>query len=111
MEQVFNKLVRDKIPEIIEKNGEVAETRILDDNEYIKELYKKLLEETNEVVNSNKSEETLEELADVFEVIKSIAEVKNKEIEDIAQIAKQKRFKRGGFKQRIFLEKTYKKPQ
>ena len=111
MEQVFNKLVRDRIPEIIENSGEVAETRILDDNEYMKELYKKLSEETNEVINSNNSEETLEELADVFEVIKSIAELNNKEIGDISKIAEQKRIKRGGFKQRIFLEKTYKKSE
>ena len=41
MEQIFNKLVRDKIPDKIEKNGEVAVTRILDDEEYREELYKK----------------------------------------------------------------------
>lgn len=109
MEQIFNKLVRDNIPNKIESNGEVAITRILDDNEYRMELYKKLLEESNEVINSQKSEDTLEELADVLEIIKSIASLENKELGDIIDISNQKRLKRGGFEKRIFLEKTYSK--
>lgn len=108
MEKVFNKLVRDNIPNIIKDNGEEAFTRILDDNEYIDELYKKLLEETDEVINSNSSLETLEELADVFEVVKAIAEANNKTIDDVINVANQKRLKRGGFEKRIFLEKTSK---
>ena len=107
MEQVFNKLVRDKIPNIIEKNGEQAITRILGDDEYRKQLYKKLLEETNEVIGSKDSNETLEELADVLEVLKSIAELENKNLDDIIEMAREKRLKRGGFEKRIFLEKTY----
>lgn len=109
MEQVFNKLVRDKIPTKIENNGEIAITRILNDEEYRVELYKKLKEECTEVVESKTSMDTLEELADVFEVIKSIAELENKSIDDIIEIANQKRLKRGGFEKRIFLEKTFDK--
>ena len=107
MEKVFNKLVRDNIPAKIHNNGEEAVTRILDDDEYRTELYKKLLEEANEVVKSSVAEETLEELADVYEVLKAIAELENKNIDDVVEIAKQKRAKRGGFEKRIFLEKTY----
>ena len=108
MEQIFNKLVRDNIPNIIDNNGEVAVTRVLDDEEYKKELYKKLLEEANEVINSTE-EETLEELADVLEILSSIASLNNKSIEDIIEIARMKREKRGGFQKRLFLERTYEK--
>ena len=108
MEKIFNKLVRDNIPNIIDNNGEVAVTRVLADEEYKKELYKKLLEEENEVINSTE-EETLEELADVLEILSSIASLNNKSIEDIIEIARMKREKRGGFQKRLFLERTYEK--
>ena len=109
MEQTFNKLVRDNVPNIIENNGEKAITRILNDEEYRTELYKKLLEESNEVTNSESTDGILEELADVLEVIKSIAELNNKDLNDVIEIANQKRLKRGGFQKRILLEKTYSK--
>lgn len=73
MEQIFNKLVRDNIPNKIEANGEVAVTRILSDEEYRSELYKKLLEESNEVINAKNKEDIIEELSDVLEVVKAIA--------------------------------------
>ena len=106
MEKNFNKLVRDKIPEIIEGNGETAITRILDDEEYRRELYLKLKEETLEVVNSDTSEHTIEELADVYEVLSAIAALEGKNMDDVVEIAKEKKLKRGGFQKRIFLEKT-----
>ena len=109
MEREFNKLVRDNIPDIIANNGEESVTRILADEEYKVELYKKLLEEANEVISSKTSDETIEELADVLEILKSIAELNGKKLDDVVEIAKQKRLKRGGFEKRIFLEKTYKK--
>lgn len=67
---------------------------------------KKLLEESQEVINSQDTEDILEELADVLEVLKSIAELENKNLDDIMEIASQKRLKRGGFSKKIFLEKT-----
>lgn len=109
MEKVFNKLVRDNIPNIIEKNNEVAITRTLNDEEYRIELYKKLLEECNEVTSSKTSLEVLEELADVLEVMESIAFLEGKNLEDIKKIKEEKSEKRGGFQKRIFLERTYKK--
>ena len=108
MVQIFNKLVRDNIPNIIENNGEKAITRILSDKEYRVELYKKLLEESQEVINSQDTEDILEELADVLEVLKSIAELENRNLDDIIEIANQNRLKRGGFSKKIFLEKTNK---
>ena len=109
MEQVFNKLVRDKIKEKIENNGEIAVTRVLDDNEYKIELLKKLKEECNEVIESKTKEEVMEELADVYEVLKSICVLEGKTIDDVIKLADKKREKRGSFEKRIFLEKTYKK--
>lgn len=107
MEQVFNKLVRDKIPEIIKNNGEQSVVRELSDDEYKEELYTKLLEESHEVIESENTESIIEELADVLEILKSIAELNNKELSDVIAMADQKRLKRGGFEKRLFLEKTY----
>ena len=106
MEQIFNKLVRDNIPDIIKSNGEEAIYRILSDDEYKVELLNKLKEEVNEVINSKDNKELLEELADVFEVIKSLAESEDSSVDKIIEIASSKREKRGGFSKKLFLEKT-----
>lgn len=60
MEKVFNKLVRDKIPSIIADSGNESTTRVLDDEKYEDELYKKLLEESNEVIDAQNTEGFLE---------------------------------------------------
>ena len=106
MEKVFNKLVRDNIPDIILKNGERPITRVLNDEEYKSELLKKLLEETNEVLSSKESSETLEELSDVLEIIKSIAILEGEDLDTVINLSNQKRLKRGGFEKRIYLERT-----
>ena len=54
MEKIYNKLVRDNIPSIIQENNGIPITRILSDDEYRKELYKKLLEECNEIISAKK---------------------------------------------------------
>ena len=105
MEKVFNKLVRDKIPEIIENNNEIPTTRILTNEEYKKELLKKLLEEYNEVLKEN-NKEILEELADMLEVIDAIARNENSSLEEIMRIKDEKKQKRGGFSKKILLIKT-----
>lgn len=102
----MNKLVRDKIPEIIENNNEIAETRILSDEEYFLELKKKLLEECNEVLTAETKEARLEELADLLEVMKALAKTDNYKLEDIEIKAKEKAHKRGALDQKIFLIKT-----
>ena len=107
MEKTYNKLVRDKIPEIIKNNGEIPKTRILNDEEYKKELELKLYEEYKEVIEST-SVDRLEELADLLEVIKALAKLENKELSDIIEIANNKSKKRGAFKERIFLESVTK---
>lgn len=99
----YNKLVRDRIPEIIEKTGKKYSTRILYDNEYIKELKKKSFEELQEYVETNNNEDAIEELADVLEIIHALAEYHGASIEEVEEIRKQKAEKRGGFKEKIFL--------
>ena len=106
MKKVFNKLVRDKIPEIIEENDEYSLTRTLNDKEYEKALYDKLFEEANEVINANKKEETEEELADLLEVVRAIADYKNIDVSDVEKLRISKKKKRGGFYKRIYLEST-----
>lgn len=104
----YNKLVRDKIPEIILNNNEKPITRILDDRSYKNELEKKLLEEYNEVLESS-GKDRLEELADMLEVITYLATLENSSLEQVREIAKQKRLKRGGFDKKIYLEKVISK--
>lgn len=106
MEIVYNKLIRDKIVDIIEKDGKKAIVSTLNDEQYKIELLKKLLEEANEVAISSNSNEMLEELADVLEVIRYLAKINGKELNDIVAIADEKKEKRGGFDDKVFLEKT-----
>lgn len=110
MERIYNKLVRDKIPEIIEGKNETPVTKILNDDEYKLELEKKLYEEYKEVIESS-GEDRLFELADMVEVIKSLALLSGKTLEDIIELANGKRNKRGGFEKKIFLEKVIESKQ
>lgn len=100
----YKKLVRDRIPNIIRENGEEPITRILGDEEYKKELEKKLQEECLEVVNASNSKEKMEELADVVEVVMALAVSEGKTFEDVLNVASLKRQKRGGFSDKIYLE-------
>ncbi len=108
MERIYNKLVRDKIPEIIKGKGEEPLTRILGDEEYKAELEKKLKEECAEVLGAS-GKDRVEELADVFEILKALAKLENSDIEEVSKIAKEKAEKRGAFEQKIFLEKVIEK--
>lgn len=107
-ERVFNKLVRDRIPEKIRCNGEIPYTRVLSDEEFKIELEKKLLEECNEVLKAVNHDERIEELADVLEVLCAIGALEGEELNNIISVMESKRAKRGSFSQKIFLEKTMK---
>ena len=108
MERIYNKLVRDKIPRIIENNGENAIIKILDDCEYKIELERKLYEEYEEVINSKTKEDRIEELADMIEVIKALLKLENSTIEECMEIALTKSEARGAFNKKIYLEKVIK---
>ena len=99
----YNKLVRDKIPEIIEANGEIPIIRKLSDTEYKQELEKKLYEEYLEVIDSSYSNR-IEELADMIEVIKYLAKLEDKTLEEVIEVSNEKVKSRGGFDKRIYLE-------
>lgn len=96
----YKKLVRDKIPQIIKSNGEEPITRILDDEEYLKELNIKLTEEVKEYLEDG----NVEELADIVEVIYGILDAKKVTLEEFENIRKSKVEKRGAFKEKIFLD-------
>lgn len=102
MRKICNKLVRDNIPEIIKNNGDIASTRILDNEEYYLKLKEKLIEEVNEYIEDDDEKE----IADVLEVIYAITNYRNIDINEIEKIREDKLIKNGGFKKRIFLEYT-----
>ena len=109
MEQVYDKLVRDKIPEIIEVNGEKPVTRVLDDDEYWEYLLKKDQEELEEVREASSLLEIKKELADKLELIRSMAIYSGFSLDDILEEANQKEQKNGRFFKRILLEKVIEK--
>ena len=100
--KIYNKLVRDKIIEIIEADGRVAKYRILDNNEYRQELNKKLQEEVKEYLEDN----NVEELADIVEVIYGILNSMNVSIQEFEKVRINKQEKKGAFEKKIYLEKA-----
>lgn len=97
----YNKLVRDKIPENIDsENDRKSKYRILSDDEYLKELNKKVIEEANEFIEEN----SIEELGDLMEVLNAIMKLKGYKMEDVNIAMKKKVDKKGSFNDRIYLE-------
>jgi predicted house-cleaning noncanonical NTP pyrophosphatase (MazG superfamily) len=96
---VYNKAVRDKIPEIIESSGNTCNVKILDDDGFLAEMEKKLVEELKEYQESK----SVEELADILDVIDRISELKGVNLD---KIRKEKTEKRGGFDKNLFLIDT-----
>ena len=96
---VYNKLVRDRIPEIIEKSGKSCVTRILGDDEYIKMLDTKLDEELNEY----HKDQNIEELADLLEVIRACTIARGYSLQELEDIRRKKADERGIFSDRIML--------
>lgn len=99
MKKIYNKLVRDNIPFICEKNGQLVKTKNLDDKQYTEALHEKLKEEVQEYM----LDYNIEELADIIEVVEAIAENKGSNLEKILEIKRAKRNKNGAFEKRIFL--------
>lgn len=100
MKYIYNKLVRDKIPENIDSmKGRKCKYKILNDKEYLQELDKKIFEEAHEFVE----EHSIEELADLMEVIFAIMKDRNISIEDVENARQIKNSKKGSFNDKIYL--------
>ena len=96
----MGKLVRDKIPQIIRDAGKTPIIRVLEQEEYLGELDKKLNEEVAEYQN----DKSIEEMADVLEVLFAICEARGHSIDELMQMKEDKSKQRGGFKEKIFWE-------
>lgn len=100
--KIYNKLVRDNIPEICKSNGQIAFVSVLDDEQYNIELRKKLSEEIQEFFDSGE----IEELADILEVVEALAAYNGYSFEKLLEIKEKKAMKNGKFDKRLFLEKV-----
>lgn len=99
----YNKLVRDRIPEIIDASGKTCTTEILDHDSFLRMLDAKLDEELAEY----HKDQNIEELADLLEVIHAAAIARGYTLDDLEQIRAEKAVKRGGFEKRILLKEVY----
>lgn len=102
MIKTYNKLVRDRIPEIIEASGKSCVTEILPDEAYLRMLDTKLDEELAEY----HADQNIEELADLMEVIRACAVARGYTIERLEQVRAEKAAKRGGFEKKILLKEV-----
>ena len=100
--KAYNKLVRDRIPEIIEASGKTCTCETLSDEQYIELLNKKLQEEVTEYLESG----TVEELADIGEVMHAILDYKGIPLEEFQRVRSEKLQERGGFAKRILLKEV-----
>lgn len=101
----YNKLVRDRIPEIIEETGDRCVYETLSEARYLEMLDAKLNEELAEYQESK----SMEELADLMEVVRAVAFARGSSMEEIETIRKAKAEKRGGFERKILLTEVHKK--
>jgi predicted house-cleaning noncanonical NTP pyrophosphatase (MazG superfamily) len=100
---IYNKLVRDRIPEVISKSGKQSVTRILSDVEYKLELQKKLDEEILEYIDAVDDNSAIEELADLLELIHAATVLHGSDVQELEWVRQKKAEERGGFKDKIFL--------
>ena len=98
----FNKVIRDKIPEIIQKDGQTCNIQILSDEKFMVEIEKKLSEEVKEYQNDKNPEE----LSDILEVIYRIAQLRGISKEELEKIRIKKMQDKGGFEKNLFLIDT-----
>lgn len=99
----YNKLVRDRIPDIIQSEGNGCTVELLKDDLFLEMLDKKLDEELAEY----HKDQTLEELADLWEVIRTVVVARGYTLEDLEQVRAEKEAKKGGFKHRILLQQVF----
>ena len=101
--KTFYKLVRDRIPEIIETDGKTCVCETLSDEEYVRLLDKKLNEELAEYQESK----SLEELADLLEVMQAVVRARGWTLDELEQVRADKAAERGGFTKKILLKEVW----
>src|SRR3989338_6494831 len=105
MEKIYNKLVRDNVPEIIRQNKAEPKTRILEQEEFLKALFRKLEEEAKEAVEAGADKQALmKEIGDVYEIIDAIIDNCGLSREEIMKLKNERKMACGCFKKRVFLE-------
>ncbi|MDD5145850.1 MAG: nucleoside triphosphate pyrophosphohydrolase [Candidatus Pacebacteria bacterium] len=103
--ETYNKLVRDRIPEIIERDGKRAKTRVLNDEDYKLELLRKLMEEAQETLKTEGDKKELtKEVGDIIEIIGYLIKIFELDPKEIEKIKLERRESRGGFDKKLFLE-------
>lgn len=105
MTKVYQKLVRDRIPEIIEADGKTCVIETLSDSRYLEMLDAKLAEELAEYQGSK----SLEELADLLEVMRAVVQARGWTWEQLEQVRQEKSAQRGGFEKKILLKEVIEK--
>ncbi|WP_028855973.1 nucleoside triphosphate pyrophosphohydrolase [Psychrilyobacter atlanticus] len=100
--KIYNKLVRDRIPEIIKENGKKSHCHTADDKEYLVALKAKINEEVEEFYETP----CIEEMADILEVLRALGDYYGFSEDEIERARLEKNRKRGAFKNRIILEKV-----
>lgn len=101
--KIYNKLVRDRIPEIIKAEGGEPEVRTLDSAEYAKYVRLKLVEEAGEANAAKTREEMVKELSDVLEVMEALMRHEGIRPDEVTELKQKRREERGGFDKRIYL--------
>ena len=100
----YNKLIRDRIPEIIDKAGKKYQITALPQIGFIKALKQKLVEEAQEFSQAQNQEEMINELADVLELVETNAVANGLDMATIRHAKIEKKRNRGGFKKKLLLE-------
>jgi len=103
MAKMYSKLVRNRIPDIIESCGGSCEYRVLGKDEYVEALKAKLVEEAQELLETDDAEGFVWELSDVMEVIDCLLEAAGVSMSAVREVQRRKREKRGGFEKHLFL--------
>lgn len=102
--KTYNKLIRDKIPEIIKKNGASPKIFVLNDEQFKSALKEKLIEEAKELLEAKTNDEILNELSDVLQLLESIALNNDTTFLEVEKQKEKKKMERGGFDKKLFLE-------
>lgn len=106
---IYNKLIRDKIPEIIKSKGEFADVSQLSETDFKEALKAKMMEESHELNEATDRSEVLNELSDIAELIRAVAQNYEISLEEIENYRLKKLRERGGFEKRLRLNSVEKK--